>query len=191
LAGFCGGHDAHDIQANGQEQIAAYPDVAGRAGAPEPDSPGWAYPRPAPASPLSAAPGPAARGQADGLHRLSGRIPCPARLARTGTSCGRRRGPGSGACAARTGPGPCPSGGRRHRRTGAATGCRSCPGPSRSRARAGPGPRRARQTPARGWSASSGSDCPAAGKRRSRRSTSPARARAGSTGSPPPCSTCR
>src|SRR6476660_1852592 len=31
--------------------------------------------RPAPASPLSAAPGPAAQGQADGLNRLSGRIP--------------------------------------------------------------------------------------------------------------------
>jgi len=41
----------------------------------EPNSPDGASPRPAPASPLSAATGPAAQGQADGLNRLSGRIP--------------------------------------------------------------------------------------------------------------------
>jgi hypothetical protein len=50
-------------------------DAAGQAGEPEPNSPDGAPWRPAPASPLSAAPGPAAQGQADGLHRLSGRIP--------------------------------------------------------------------------------------------------------------------
>ena len=35
----------------------------------------WGPPRPAPAEPLSAAAGPAPQGQADGLIRLSGRIP--------------------------------------------------------------------------------------------------------------------
>src|SRR5712692_6635688 len=35
----------------------------------------WGPPRPAPAKPLSAATRPAAQGQADGLIRLSGRIP--------------------------------------------------------------------------------------------------------------------
>jgi hypothetical protein len=50
-------------------------DAAGQAGEPEPDFTRWGTTRPAPASPLSAATGPAAQDQADGLHRLSGRIP--------------------------------------------------------------------------------------------------------------------
>ena len=41
----------------------------------QPNSPDGDPPRPAPAEPLSAAAGPAPQGQADGLIRLSGRIP--------------------------------------------------------------------------------------------------------------------
>jgi hypothetical protein len=46
-----------------------------RPGLQQPNSPDGEPPRPAPAEPLSAAAGPASAGQADGLIRLSGRIP--------------------------------------------------------------------------------------------------------------------